>query len=277
MKNINLAFIGAGNMASSLINGLLSNDMDTSQITVSDVNREKLIEIENEMSVRTSLNNRSAIKDADVIVLAVKPHIVKPVIGEIHAIVAENKILVISVAAGVRERDIQTWLGGGQAIIRCMPNTPALVGAGASGMYANDIVSKQQALIADTLLQAVGITAWVEDEGLLDSVTALSGSGPAYFFLLVESMTEAGVKLGLDKVIAERLARQTAFGAAKMLHQTTTPAVELKQKVTSKGGTTEAALSNFYKADLHKTVFNSMQCAYDRSMELGLELGEKQC
>ncbi len=265
-------------MASSLIRGLLSKDMDKLQVTVSDVNQTQLFAFEKTLGIQTSLNNRIAVAKASVVVLAVKPQIVKAVVTEIRDILIENKALIISVAAGVRVHDIQSWIEDDQPIVRCIPNTPALVGAGASGLYANRAATKQQCLFADTLLQAVGITAWVDEETMLDAITALSGSGPAYFFLLIETMTDAGVKLGLERQLAEQLAGQTAYGAAKMLHETTKPAIKLKQNVTSKGGTTEAALNNFCTADLSNIVYESMLCAYKRSIEIGTQLGgEEEC
>ncbi len=275
MNNTNLAFIGAGNMANSLIRGLLAKKFNSAQIAVSDVNQAQLQKMQNTLHVNIFTDNNKAIENADIVVLAVKPQVTKSVVLEIRETLKKNSIMTISVAAGVREKSISAWIGANQPIIRCMPNTPALIGAGASALYANASTTKQQRSLAETILQTVGTTAWVENEALLDAVTALSGSGPAYFFLLVESMIEAGIKLGLDKKLAENLAQQTAFGAAKMLRETTDTACQLRANVTSKAGTTEAAINTFEAENLRETVYNSMHSAYKRSIELGRQLGEE--
>ncbi len=275
MNNTNLAFIGAGNMSRSLIGGLIKNGYPSRAITVADINSDMLSAIEKDFSVSTNIDNNAAIEHANVIVLAVKPTIIKPVIKQIKQSIAEHMPLIISIAAGVREKDITRWIGHRPPVVRCMPNTPALLGAGASGLFANRQVSATQKQLAQTIIESTGIAHWVEDESQLDTITALSGSGPAYFFYLTECMTDAAVKLGLDKELAETLANQTAFGAARMLVETSTAAKPLRENVTSIGGTTEAAINSFESNELRNLVYEGMESAYNRSIELGKKLGEE--
>lgn len=275
MNNTNLAFIGAGNMARSLIGGLIEKGYSAGAITVSDINNDMLLQLEQDFSVKTSTDNVAVVSNADVVVLAVKPHIVKLIIEQIKSVIPKRQPVIISIAAGVREKDISRWIGNNHPVIRCMPNTPSLIGAGASGLFANDYVTDEQKQLAQTMLDATGISHWVEEEGLLDSITALSGSGPAYFFFLAECMTDAAVKLGLDKELAETLANQTAFGAARMLVETGTDAKQLRENVTSKGGTTEAAINSFESSEMRDIIYKGMESAYKRSIELGSKLGEE--
>jgi pyrroline-5-carboxylate reductase len=276
LNNTNLSFIGAGNMARSLISGLIENDHNPSHITVSDINNEQLLRLKNDFAVNITSCNKTACSNADVVVLAVKPQIINTVIRDLKQALIKQSPLLVSIAAGVKEADISRWIGQTHPIIRCMPNTPALVGAGATALLANTHVSDKQKRMAESMLGAVGITAWVEQESELDAITALSGSGPAYFFLVVEHMINSAVQLGLTRELAETFARQTAWGAAKMLAQSNTPAAELRENVTSKGGTTAAALESYKSSQLDDIIFKSMNCAYKRSIELGKQLGEDQ-
>jgi pyrroline-5-carboxylate reductase len=181
---------------------------------------------------------------------------------------------MISIAAGVRATDINRWLGGDTAIVRTMPNTPALLGKGATGMMANEAVSNEQKALAERILGAVSECLWVEDEKMLDVVTALSGSGPAYFFLMIESMTKAGVALGLDEKTAEQLSIQTALGASMMASNSEDSAHELRAKVTSPNGTTQAAIESFQDQNFEMLVSHAMRAAFDRAREMGVELGD---
>ena len=193
---------------------------------------------------------------------------------ELAAASQTNECLFISIAAGILSNDINRWLGNNKAIVRCMPNTPALVGCGASGLYANNCVNAHQKNTAEQILQAVGISLWVNDEGELDAVTAVSGSGPAYFFLLMEAMQAAGRSLGLNPETAKQLTIQTALGAASMANSSDVEPSVLRQRVTSKGGTTEQAINSFENADFNNLVKAAMQAAYDRSKTMAEELGK---
>ena len=232
MSNHTIAFIGAGNMASAIIGGLLEQGFSSSHILASDPYQPSLDRLAT-LGIKTSQDNNAIINEADVIVLAVKPQQMKDVCNNIRTTVAAHNPLVISIAAGITCSMLQEWLGENTAIVRCMPNTPALVQTGASGLFANTHVSEKQRKIACQLLEAIGIVSWVEKEPLLDAVTALSGSGPAYFFLVMELMMEAGKQLGLDAGTAEKLTLQTALGAAKMATASDVDVKELRRRVTS--------------------------------------------
>lgn len=267
-----ICFIGAGNMAGSLIGGLISNQYPAQNIIACDINPAKLDQLQQQFQIQTELDGNMGIKQADIVILAVKPQQLQSVCRSITGSITgmQHKPLFISIAAGVREGDINHWLGDGHAIVRCMPNTPALVGLGASALYANMTVNQQQQQQAEQILQGVGITEWVDDESQLDAVTAISGSGPAYFFLFIEALQKAGVKMGLDPEIASRLARQTALGAATMALDK--DVIELRLQVTSKGGTTEQAINSFQHNDLQQVVLEATQAAQKRSVELAEQL-----
>jgi len=214
----------------------------------------------------------------DTVVLAVKPQLLKMVCQQLDASKYRNN-LFISIAAGVNSSDINRWLSRNnmdkQAIVRCMPNTPALLQCGASGLYANEQVSEMQKQQAEEILQAVGLVLWVSSEEQLNAVTAVSGSGPAYFFLMMEAMQQAGEKLGLPAEIAEKLVLQTALGAARMATESDVSPAELRQRVTSKGGTTEQAIASFQSADFQQIVFRALEAANNRSISLAEELGSE--
>jgi len=261
-------------MASSLIGGLINNDHAASKITVTDPDAKKLKQLQQQFSINIFTDNLQAVENADVIVLAVKPQILRDVCEHIKTVCATKSPLFISIAAGIRSTDIDRWLGNENAIIRCMPNTPALIQAGASGLFANKASTQAQKDIAEKILSSAGITLWVEKESLLDAVTAVSGSGPAYFFLFMEAMQQAGHKLGLSEQTASLLARQTALGAARMSMEGTDDPATLRTKVTSKGGTTAAALASFEASNFSEIVEQALTAARDRAIELADELGK---
>ena len=221
----------------------------------------------------TTGDNAHATARADTVVLAVKPQVMRTVTEALADAVREKSPLVVSIAAGVLEADIARWLGGKPAIVRCMPNTPALLGAGATGLYANAQVSATQRSAAEQIMRAAGVTLWVEDEAQLDAVTAVSGSGPAYFFLLMELMEKVGAELGLDPAAARTLTLHTALGAARMALEAGEAPATLRQRVTSPNGTTHAAVTSFLEGGLEARVRDALNAARDRAVELGRELG----
>lgn len=257
-------------MASSLIGGLIGNDYPAASITVSDLNQEQLTRLSDSFAVNTTTDTTQISATADIIVLAVKPQILQVVCEQLANSITKPDCLFISVAAGVRERDINRWLGGGKSIVRCMPNTPALVQLGATGLFANSDVSPAQKDTTQSILDAVGISVWVESEDDLDAVTAISGSGPAYFFYFIELLQQSAEKLGLSPETAKVLAQQTALGAASMAQGK--DMAELRAQVTSKNGTTEQAILSFQKNNLAALVDHATQAAHDRSVELASEL-----
>jgi pyrroline-5-carboxylate reductase len=273
MKKIKLAFIGGGNMASSLIGGLLQTGFDAHAIRVADPNETTLSRLEQQYGVITFTDNAAAIIDADVVVLAVKPQQLKTVLQSLSSDI-DSDILFISVAAGIRMDAISRWISNETtSIVRAMPNTPSLVQAGATGLCANAHVTPAQHELAESILRAVGLAIWVEDEAQMDAVTAVSGSGPAYFFLVIEAMQEAGIKLGLSDANARLLAVETAFGAAKMALESSESAATLRQRVTSPGGTTEQALNTFEQGDLKGLFEKALTAAANRADELAILLG----
>ena len=271
-----ITFIGGGNMAASLIGGLISNGQPADSIRVAEPDAERLQTLQHQYGVQVSTDNPSAVKAADLLVLAVKPQILQTVCRDLTGSVQQRRPLVISVAAGIRSADIERWLGGELAIVRCMPNTPALLQQGATGLFANARVTDPQRTQAETILQAAGITLWVNDETLIDTVTAVSGSGPAYFFLLMEQIQKAGEQLGLDTETARRLTLQTALGAARMASESDDDLASLRSKVTSKGGTTEAAINSFIEQGIETMVNRALTAARDRATELADLLGKDQ-
>lgn len=274
MKNVNLTFIGGGNMASSLIGGLLADHFDPAQITVADTNPEALQQLANQFGINTNADNSVALADADVVVLAVKPQVLKIVAEGLASVVQARKPLVLSIAAGIVTADLARWLGGDVALVRAMPNTPALVQTGATALFANTGVSAQQRDLAESILRAAGLALWVEDEALMDAVTALSGSGPAYFFRIMEAMEAAGSGLGLSPETARLLTLQTALGAAKMALESSEAVSILRERVTSPGGTTEQGLRVMAENHIDELFAQVLQAAYDRSRELAKILGE---
>lgn len=274
MKNVKLAFIGGGNMASSLIGGLVADNTDPSLMKVADPIDSLRENLAARYGVHTSNNNLDVAADADVIVLAVKPQLLKAVAEELAPVIQETGPLVVSVAAGIRSDSIDQWLGGNAAVVRTMPNTPALVQSGATALFANEQVSEEQRDLAESILRAAGLTLWVDDESLMDAVTALSGSGPAYFFRIMEAIESAGIKLGLSAETSRLLTLQTAFGAAKMALESSESAATLRQNVTSPGGTTEQGLRVLDENNIDKVFADVLTAARDRSEELAKILDE---
>ncbi|VVP69719.1 Pyrroline-5-carboxylate reductase [Pseudomonas fluorescens] len=272
MSKTRIAFIGAGNMAASLIGGLRAKGLDAAQIHASDPGAETRARVNAEHGVEVFADNAQAIQDADVVVLAVKPQAMKAVCEAIRPSLQPNQ-LVVSIAAGITCASLNNWLGA-QPIVRCMPNTPALLRQGVSGLFATAQVTAEQRQQAQELLSAVGIALWLDEEQQLDAVTAVSGSGPAYFFLLIEAMTAAGVKLGLPADIAAQLTLQTALGAAHMAVASDVNAAELRRRVTSPAGTTEAAIKSFQAGGFEALVEQALGAAAHRSAEMAEQLGQ---
>lgn len=272
MKKLSIAFIGGGNMARSLIGGLIADGFPADCVHVADPDGERLARLAQDFGVCTSGANTEAAAQADAVLLAVKPQSMKAACDELAGC-ADGKRLFISVAAGIRETSLRAWLGEGTPIVRAMPNTPALVQSGATALYANAAVSDAQREIAESVLRAVGLTLWVEDEAQMDAVTALSGSGPAYFFLVMEALEAAGRELGLPAETARLLTLQTAFGASKMALESEEDVAALRRRVTSPGGTTERALQVLEDAGLRTGFAQALRAACERSAELAEALG----
>lgn len=273
ISEIKLGFIGGGNMAQSLIGGLLTNGISGSKILVSDP-VEACRNVVSQMGASVTADNQALVNECDIVVLATKPQVLREVIEPLQTALLSRRPLLISIVAGITSQSIDQWAGGGTALVRCMPNTPALVQEGATALYANTAVSTLQKHQAQAILQAVGFSAWVEEETELDAVTALSGSGPAYFFLLMELMIKTAENLGLKGDLAEQLALQTALGAAKMSSTSDVDVAELRRRVTSPNGTTHAAVETFLEGGLAELVEKALLAARDRSVELANELGE---
>ncbi len=278
MDNKKIAFIGGGNMAYSLVGGLIAGNCPGPNISVSDPVPEPVLAMQRQFGIVPFVNdNRAAIEGADAVVLAVKPQAMFAVTRELAETIqasSDSTPLFISIAAGIRSSDIARWLNGDLAIVRTMPNTPALLQSGATGLFANEHVSKEQRNLAESILRAVGTTVWLKSEDQIDVVTALSGSGPAYFFLFMEAMEQAAQQLGLEPETARSLTLHTAFGAAKMALERPESSAELRHKVTSPGGTTEQAIQVFQKMGLEKLVADALSAAHARSIELADEFGK---
>ena len=270
--NKTIAFIGSGNMALSLINGLIASGYDKSKIIATDPNKEQRDYLSQTIGIKCLASNIEASILSDIIVLAVKPQVLNLVCNELQASIQKTMPLVISIAAGVRSVDIDSWLGGGVSIVRCMPNTPSMIKAGATGLVASAQVSNEQKSIAENILRAVGVSVWVDTDEDLDSVTALSGSGPAYYFLFMEAMQETAQKMGLSESTAKLLTIQTAFGAVKMALESPYDCATLREKVTSPNGTTEKAIQSFEDNNIRKIINQAMLAAKNRAVSLADEL-----
>lgn len=273
MTHHGITFIGGGNMATSLVGGLIADHYPAERITVTDPAADKREWLSQQFGIRTSADNPSAVESADVVVLAVKPQVMREVIADLAATLAQCRPLVVSIAAGVRESDISRWLGCEGPVVRCMPNTPALLQSGVSVLYPNAQVDSAQRDIAESILRAVGTVIWIDDESLMNTVTAISGSGPAYFFRFMEAMEDAAVARGLEREKARLLVIETALGAARMALESDEDPGQLRANVTSKGGTTAAALEIFEQGGLGGLVDRAVGAAHDRSIELGEQLG----
>lgn len=269
-----ITFIGGGNMATSLIAGLISNHYSAADISVAEPDQKKCEQLQQLYGVNTYTDNQQAIARAHIVVLATKPQVMQSVCKDLASSVQDDQPLVISIAAGLLGKDISRWLGDNISLVRCMPNTPSLLNQGATGLFANSNVNAEQKQQADQILATAGVNVWVDNESQLDAVTAVSGSGPAYYFLFIEAMQKAGEKLGLNHQQSKTLSLQTALGAARMAIESDEDAATLRARVTSKGGTTEQAIKTFEANQLEDIVMQAMQAANDKAIELADILGK---
>jgi pyrroline-5-carboxylate reductase len=272
--DITAAFVGGGNMGGALIRGLIARGLPAQRISVGEAHQARRIGLADELGVLVSADNREAVHGADVVVIAVKPQDMAGTVRELAQSLAARAPLVISIAAGIRVADIEGWAGAGIPVVRAMPNRPALNGVGATAMFAPPGVTDAHRALAAQVLGAVGTTVWVAEESLLDVVTALSGSGPAYFFLLAELMTDAAVNLGLDRASALELSLQTLYGSGLMARNSDGDLARLRAEVTSKGGTTEAAVRSFDAANLRGIVAAALAAATERGREMARAFGQ---
>ena len=267
MDTYRIGFIGGGNMARSLVGGLVAGGVDPARITVAEPDNGKRAELAHSFGIETAADNAAAAA-SDVLVLAVKPQVMHAVVAGLAPELGARPPLLVSIAAGVRIDALVGWLGRDLPVVRAMPNTPALVRSGATALFARAAVGEAERSRAESIMRAVGQTLWVDDEALMDTVTALSGSGPAYFFLFMEALEQAAVDLGLTPGDARLLTLETALGAARMALSSEDGPATLRARVTSPGGTTERALAAFADGDLAGLVARAVRAARDRSAEL---------
>ncbi|QSX78413.1 pyrroline-5-carboxylate reductase [Agrilutibacter solisilvae] len=263
-----IAFIGGGNMARSLIGGLVARGADRASLLVAEPVPELRAALARDFQIPTFEHSAQPVASAGTWVLAVKPQVMREVCQALASVAQATRPLVMSVAAGITAAQIDRWLGGNVAVVRAMPNTPALLGAGVTGLYANAQVDDGQRARALALMQSAGASVWIEHESLMDAVTAVSGSGPAYVFLLAEAMQAAGEAQGLPAAAARELALQTILGAARMLTEGDEAPAELRRRVTSPGGTTQAAIETFEAGGLRELVASAIDAATRRGREL---------
>ena len=262
-------------MGRSLIGGLIANGLPVNSITGTDINAEQRQTAASQFNIEVLEDNRQAIKDTDVVVLAVKPQSMQDTLLAMKVALAQEKPLLISIAAGIQLSHLGQWAGEELAIVRTMPNTPAIIQAGATALCANRHTSETQRDLAEAIMRSVGLAIWLDDETLMDAVTALSGSGPAYYFLIMEVMEKAATQLGLSQEHARILTLQTAFGAAKMALESNHDAQTLRKQVTSPGGTTEQALNVLMDGGIEELFADALKTAQKRSAELATSLGGK--
>lgn len=267
MTKPTIAFIGTGNMARAILEGLLSDGYPADSIWATRRQAELLADLADQ-GVNTTSDNTAAISAADIVVISVKPQMMREILEELAPAIQARKPLLVSVAAGIDADALERWAGGDLAVIRSMPNTPSLLKRGACGLFANAHVSAEQRQSANDIMGAVGMTIWCDTEAGIDQVIAVSGSGPAYFFLMMEKMIEAGIALGMDADAARELTLQTALGAAQMAKKTGVEPAELRRRVTSPGGTTEQAILSFERDNLGETVKRAMTACRDRAVEM---------
>lgn len=275
-KSPTISFIGAGNMASAIIGGMLDSGFKASNIWASAPNDDHLQSIRKRFGISVTTDNRYCAQQADMVVLAVKPQAMADVCRDIAPIAQNTRPLMVSIAAGLGTDTLDEWLGGGLPIARVMPNTPSLVGKGAAGLFANDSVSSAQKEMVQSVFEGIGIAVWVEDEALLHGVTALSGSGPAYFFLMLESLEAAATEAGVNPETARQLAIQTMAGAAEMAAKSEHDPAQLKKNVMSPNGVTEQAIHTFEEGGMRDLVKKAYNSAYKRSEEMAKELAGKE-
>ena len=271
-KDLRIAFIGGGNMAAALLGGLAGKLTAGTNIHVVDPNADALSRLRERFGVSTAASVDAAVYEVDVIVLAVKPQQMRDVAAALLPHLCGQ--LVLSIAAGIRAVDLSRWLGGHGAIVRCMPNTPALIGQGITGMVATAGVSDAQKEAAEAILRSVGATVWLTEESLIDPVTAVSGSGPAYVFYFIEAMQQAALEMGLTAEQGTQLAIATFTGAAQLAAQSDEPVSVLRERVTSKGGTTYAALTSMEQSGVKQAIVKALHAASARGRELGDEFGK---
>lgn len=263
-----IAFIGGGNMARSLIGGLLARGVAVDTLRVAEPSASAREALNQEFGIATFADNCRAVDGADLWLLAVKPQVMTTVCADLRASAQAQRATVISIAAGIASAQIDEWLGGGQAVVRCMPNTPALLGAGVTGVYANPLVGAEARAQVMTMMAAVGESVAIEHESLMDAVTAVSGSGPAYVFALAEAWQAAAQQQGLPSEAARTLVVQTILGAARMLNESGESAATLRQRVTSPGGTTQAALESLRADHFDDLIARAIAAATRRGAEL---------
>jgi pyrroline-5-carboxylate reductase len=268
-----LAFIGGGNMAAALIAGLTKRGLAAARIVVADPSRVQLDSLVDQFGICAAADNASAVADAEVVILAVKPQQMRAVALALAPHLSQAKPLVVSIAAGIPHAALARWVGAQVPVVRTMPNRPAFNGFGATGLYAPSGVGAAYRALAEAIMAAVSATVWVDHESQMDTVTALSGSGPAYFFLFMEALEAAAHERGLPRDIAHKLTLETAFGAAQMARQSSEPLHTLREQVTSKGGTTAAALEVLDGAGLRAIVAHAVAAADRRSAQLAAEYG----
>lgn len=267
-KDTSIGFIGAGHMTQSLVGGLIQSGIKPTQIWVSDRNEDKLIHLAKQFGIKTESSNQAVAKAVQVLVLSVKPKDIEAVAREIETMVQERNILIISLAAGILTSHLARWLGAKTPIVRAMPNTPALLRAGATGLYANTRVTEEQRNLAESLMRAVGVAVWVNHEHDMDVITALSGSGPAYFLLMMEALQKGAEEMGLATSTARLLTLQTALGAARMAIESDISLEELRKRIATPGGTTESALTALEKGGFRALLKNALEAAKKRSEEI---------
>ncbi len=269
---MNICFIGGGNMATALIGGLLGKGFSAAQITVVEINADNRARLQRDYAVRVFENLAEGVADSQVIVFAVKPQQMRVIAVQLGPLLSGQ--IVLSIAAGIRLTDLARWLQNQNAVfVRAMPNTPALVGAGITGLYSFPMPTQHQRESIETIISAVGSFVWMDSEEDMDAVTAISGSGPAYFFYFIEALEQAGKELGLPEQTARKLALETAFGAAKLAHDSAESPATLRERVTSKNGTTERALLSMEANNVKQHIVTAAKAAAARSLEMGDELG----
>lgn len=267
-NNAAIAFVGGGNMARSLIGGLIAQGRDPATIHVAEPVPSLREALAVDFGVAVFEDGADAVAGASTWVFATKPQVLRAVCEALATQAQAKQPLVVSIAAGITAAQLERWLGGGIAVVRTMPNTPALLGAGVTGLFASERVDTQGRDFAEALLAAAGKTVWIDDEAQMDAVTAVSGSGPAYVFLLAEAMVDAGIGEGLPRDAARTLTLQTVLGAARMLTESDVDAAELRRRVTSPNGTTQAAIETFEAGGLRALVADAIHAARVRGAEL---------
>ena len=275
MNEANITFIGAGNIATALIMGLIATDYPADKLIVSNPTSKKLQLLHKKLGVHITQNNVEAAENADIIIFAVKPHTMPAVCRELKNSIEKNTPLLISVASGVTTQQIESWLNSRPAVVHAIPNTPLTVRAGATGLFANTHTTEAQREQAEMLFRSAGVAVWVDEEDHIELVLAVSGSGPAYYFLFMEAMQEAAQAMGLSHDMARLLTSQTVLGAARMAMETDQDVMQLRQSITSPNGTTAAAIRVFETGNIRKVMADAMQAAYNRSKEMSAEIDEQ--